>query len=236
MFCACGCGKITNRLKRNRATYSKGDFFTYIHGHNRKGQHHNEDSIERMKKVQKGKKSDRPGTFKKGHDVSIEVREKLSKKNKGKQSPNKGKHLSDEQKRKISETNKERGIRPIVINRAKGDRHGMWKGGITDINKKFRRTEEYKQWRNLIYKRDHWRCQKCGIKEKIVAHHIKSFTEYPDLRHDPDNGITLCRYCHLKLHAPTRYGDNPGVHISIERAATEADKMAEVCRTADSLL
>ncbi len=33
---------------------------------------------------------------------------------------------------------------------------------------------------------------------KIVAHHILSWREYPELRHDINNGVTLCHFHHPK--------------------------------------
>ncbi len=72
-------------------------------------------------------------------------------------------------------------------------------------NNEIRSSYQYKQWRRDVYIRDEYTCQKCGHRFiKIVAHHIKGFADYPDLRFDLDNGRTLCRNCHCKLHKPIR--------------------------------
>lgn len=61
-------------------------------------------------------------------------------------------------------------------------------------------SPEYKKWRHQIYQRDHYRCQwpGCSSKQKINAHHIKTWAHYPGLRFDINNGITLC-YQHHKM-------------------------------------
>lgn len=78
-----------------------------------------------------------------------------------------------------------------------------WRGGVTDENSEKRKCLEYKIWRNEVYKKDNWTCRickrKCGNKE-IVAHHLKLFSDFPELRFSVDNGITLCRKCHLEIH------------------------------------
>jgi len=66
-----------------------------------------------------------------------------------------------------------------------------------------RNTEEYNNWRFSVYKRDFYTCRTCNKhcrKKDIVAHHIKSFKDFPDLRFDIENGVTLCRSCHKKEH------------------------------------
>jgi hypothetical protein len=83
----------------------------------------------------------------------------------------------------------------------KGPNHWNWKGGISDPEKAIRRTDEYNLWRKSVYEKDDWACRKCGSKSDLVAHHIKSFASYPELRFDVDNGITLCRRCHKRLHS-----------------------------------
>lgn len=84
-----------------------------------------------------------------------------------------------------------------------GEKAGHWKNGITPLTTKIRNSERHKIWANKIYRKDRWICQECGIKcqkKNIIAHHIKSFSEYPELRFDVDNGTTLCRECHAKIH------------------------------------
>jgi len=83
----------------------------------------------------------------------------------------------------------------------KGSKHWNWKNGKTPINHLLRHTSEYNDWRKAVYKRDNWTCQMCGIKQKHpVAHHLKPFNDYMELRFEIDNGITLCRSCHKKIH------------------------------------
>jgi len=62
----------------------------------------------------------------------------------------------------------------------------------------------YKMWRKAVYKRDGYRCQMpgcpcCGKKGRIFAHHIMTWADYPRLRYDVNNGITLCKLAHDKV-------------------------------------
>lgn len=66
-------------------------------------------------------------------------------------------------------------------------------------NAEERKTYEYKKWRNAVIERD-GRCVECGSKESLVAHHIKPFADYPELRTEISNGVTLCRKCHIETH------------------------------------
>ena len=84
-----------------------------------------------------------------------------------------------------------------------GKKHWNWKGGITDELRLIRRSLEYRDWRFAVYKRDDYTCNCCKKKLRsgnIVAHHIKGFSEFEELRFDIVNGITLCRSCHKKVH------------------------------------
>ncbi|MHA1854067.1 MAG: HNH endonuclease [Candidatus Heimdallarchaeaceae archaeon] len=80
------------------------------------------------------------------------------------------------------------------------ENHPMWKGGIAEKHRPA--TKEYKDWRISVYKRDWFKCQDCGnhCKKDIIAHHLKSWKDYPKLRFEITNGITLCRKCHKIRH------------------------------------
>jgi len=69
-------------------------------------------------------------------------------------------------------------------------------------------TVEYKyalnSWSKTIRKRDENKCQMCGSKENLNAHHIIYKSNYPQLSLNINNGITLCRYCHYETHGFVR--------------------------------
>lgn len=75
---------------------------------------------------------------------------------------------------------------------------------INDLNidpERDRTTKKYKDWRNDVFERDNYTCQKCGEKGgELNAHHIKSWANYKEKRFDLDNGLTLCVECHKKVH------------------------------------
>lgn len=63
---------------------------------------------------------------------------------------------------------------------------------------RIRNSSEYKEWRNNVFSRDDYTCQKCGKKGgNLNAHHIYNYSQFPNLRFDINNGITLCEDCHL---------------------------------------
>lgn len=81
--------------------------------------------------------------------------------------------------------------------RMKGSGSPFWKGGINGENDTLRHRKEYKTWRTAVYERDGYTCQCCGTRgNKLNAHHINQFSDYPELRYDINNGITLCENCH----------------------------------------
>jgi 5-methylcytosine-specific restriction endonuclease McrA len=87
----------------------------------------------------------------------------------------------------------------------RGENHPNW---IEDRSKiKIGRYESqsrvgpYSIWRRDIFERDNYICQNCGCKGgQLNAHHIKSWSEYPELRFNLKNGLTLCVNCHKKEH------------------------------------
>lgn len=72
-------------------------------------------------------------------------------------------------------------------------------------DKDYRNCKSYQQWRNNIFERDNYTCQKCGkYGGELNAHHKKPFKQFPELRYELDNGITLC----VKCHKEKRNGEN----------------------------
>jgi 5-methylcytosine-specific restriction endonuclease McrA len=51
-------------------------------------------------------------------------------------------------------------------------------------------------WSDLVKKNANYKCEKCGVTYYLASHHIIPRTCY-SLRHDPENGVCLCRRDHL---------------------------------------
>jgi len=87
----------------------------------------------------------------------------------------------------------------------KGKNSHFWKGGITSESKIIRTSVEYKIWRKAIFEKDNFTCQKCEQKGgDLVVHHINNFADFSELRFAIDNGIVLCKKCHIEFHK--KYG------------------------------
>lgn len=142
----------------------------------------------------------------KGKKVSTETKLKLSKSNKGQIPWITGKHHSLETKKKLSELHK-------------GNKNPQWKGGITPEIIKIRSSIKMKEWKQKIFIRDNFTCQRCGQKgNKLNAHHIIRFSvlidearKYLPLLNlfdaamaytplwDIEIGKTLCENCHKAI-------------------------------------
>lgn len=113
--------------------------------------------------------------------------------------------FSEERKRKLSEAAIRRYSsieeRIKTSERQRGEKASNWKGGVTPINKTIRHSIHFRLWREAVFSRDDWTCQKCGSRGgNLHPHHIKPFATYPELRFAIDNGITLCAVCHGQEH------------------------------------
>jgi hypothetical protein len=109
-----------------------------------------------------------------------------------------------------------KGKNHIVDNRIPHGRDASgWNGGVSNLHESIRKTNLYMNWRDLVFRRDNYTCQICGKNGNLLnVHHINSFIEilnknnilslediyYCDELWDINNGVTLCRSCHLKLH------------------------------------
>jgi len=128
----------------------------------------------------------------KGKHFSKETRKKMSNAHKGIKSPNKGKRLSEEWRRKIGKAQR-------------GAKSSLWKGGVTPESIRVRRGIEIQLWREAVFTRDNYTCQKCTKRGgSLNGHHIFNFSSVIDRRFDIINGITFCKDCHLEFH--NKYG------------------------------
>lgn len=217
--CKCGCGELF------MVNDSRGRKRKFIQGHNAKlnppmkGRTHTKKAKEKLSKLNTGKK------------LSIKTRKKMSDQMSGEKHYFYGKKHSYETKKKIGEAskgrvgywlNKKRNITPEWREKMRvglkltcrkieyrikkrndqlGSKGSNWKGGITSKNSKIRHSLHTKLWREAVFERDNWTCQKCFNRGgKLRAHHIKNFSEWSELRFSIDNGITFCQHCHVRFH------------------------------------
>lgn len=133
--------------------------------------------------------------------ASPEARALLSSYRKGKKMPASAiERIRAFQKRKVfsPETRKK------ISDSKSGANHHWWRGGVTAKNwgerKAFMNTYEYKLWRKSVFERDNYTCIECNVRGgELNADHIKSYSQYPELRLTLENGRTLCRNCHKKV-------------------------------------
>jgi len=172
-----------------------------------------------------------PGGGIRTEEARKKYRETLKKKYaNGYINPMQGKHLSEEAKRKVSEAQKRlpkgkprpgakgritwtkgKKLPSSVIEKIRKANKGQipWNKGLrsrpttqTEEFDRIRHSLEYFLWRDSIFKRDNYTCVICGKKGGILnAHHIASFSQFPELRLAINNGITVCKIpCHKILH------------------------------------
>ena len=121
----------------------------------------------------------------------------------------------------------------------RGSKSHCWKGGIAGLTNLIRCTEEYLIWRSEVFRRDGWTCQTCGFRghgKDIEAHHIvplnyflkKALLVSADIEGQivhaksiPDifsinNGVTLCKKCHILTHAKTSRSKPIGLQDSLK--------------------
>jgi 5-methylcytosine-specific restriction endonuclease McrA len=98
-------------------------------------------------------------------------------------------------------------ISQVVRERAvRGPACHSYKDGRLAERRGDRFSAEYKRWRYDVFLRDRFACQVCGDARggNLVAHHLKGFADFPELRFVVANGITLCEPCHLAHHSGER--------------------------------
>lgn len=67
-------------------------------------------------------------------------------------------------------------------------------------------NENMRVFRTKVYERDNYICKCCGDKSSkgnpitLNAHHLDGYHWFKEGRFNPNNGVTLCSYCHNKFH------------------------------------
>lgn len=85
-----------------------------------------------------------------------------------------------------------------------GEKNGKW---IKDRSLLKRRDERndpaYRCWSRDVKRRDNWQCKinNKSCDGKVVAHHILTWKDHPELRYEINNGITLCHAHHPRRRA-----------------------------------
>lgn len=163
------------------------------------------------------------GWFKKGSQVNLDRKcsektiEKIKEHRKGKCMGDENPSKRPEVREKIRQSKLDKKRSPETIQKMKkrkklfGKDNPNWKGDkcITPENKRIRMSIDFRLWREAVFARDNWTCQKTGIRGGILhPHHIKDFSNYPELRFAIDNGITLSEKAHREFHKKYGYNNN----------------------------
>ena len=86
-----------------------------------------------------------------------------------------------------------------------GKSNPNWNGGHSPERQSKYAKSAWKELAKVVLERDKYQCQNCGakriLKTKLVVHHIKAWSRYPELRFELTNLQTLCVYCHKKKHS-----------------------------------
>ncbi len=105
-------------------------------------------------------------------------------------SAHKGRKNSKEHSDNISKAKK------LLVKQGK---HNWGDGTRSKERARIYNSREYINWRIKVFKRDNYKCQTCNkVGGYLEAHHIKPFSLFPNLRFDINNGVTLCKSCHIK--------------------------------------
>jgi len=183
------------------------------------GKKRSQETIEKIRKSKKGVSNHKLIGKKLSEDTKLKISLSLT-----------GKKQSDETKQKRSLALKGRKVgfaqNPVHSKKTKikmkelakkhiGSNNYNWKGGITKLAEKIRKSCLYKDWRDDILKRDNYKCTECNKKDcYLIVHHVNHFakileenkiTNLTDAYNCDElwhryNGITLCKNCHSLKH------------------------------------
>lgn len=78
-----------------------------------------------------------------------------------------------------------------------GPDNPLWVGGIAG--------GKSGAWRKNVLRSHDYKCALCGATSNLHTHHIKKFSDVPELARDKDNGICLCAKCHMGIHRENKH-------------------------------
>ena len=91
---------------------------------------------------------------------------------------------------------------------SKIERHPRWisdrtKLAVLSNGEEYRNSPASREWSKEVKSRDGWKCKisDSDCLRAVVAHHILSWRDYPELRYQINNGITLCHAHHPRKRA-----------------------------------
>lgn len=70
-----------------------------------------------------------------------------------------------------------------------------------------KKADALKEWADAVKVRDGHKCVMCGATESLSAHHIMRKRLWTDFKLDLENGVTLCKGCHLFRRTSAHLGE-----------------------------
>jgi len=135
-------------------------------------------------------------------------------------SRNRGKLHSEETKQKMSIAKK--GKIPLNILRGdfKGVKNHLYKIDRSELVKSEKKHLDgrYREWMKSVKNRDNWKCRIADVNcdGRLEAHHILNWKDYPELRYEINNGITLCH-----AHHPRKRSDEAKLSPYFQKLVAE---------------
>ena len=130
-----------------------------------------------------------------GKILSKETKNKISKANTGKVRTEEA-----NKKNSIAHIGIPSKIKGLKILKNSGANHWAWKKDRDSLikNEKKHLDGRYREWMKLVKDRDIWSCRitDTNCSGKLEAHHILRWSNFPELRYEVNNGISLCHFHH----------------------------------------
>ena len=158
-----------------------------------------------------------------GGKLSDETRKKMSLARMGEKNPFFGRKLTPEESKRMSEIRKNNPNRarywlgkkrsPETIakmsqnrkGKMTGKNHFAWKEDRNSLKDDYkdRGGQLHRAWSRAVKNRDGWKCKISNdtCSGKLESHHILGWKDYPELRYQINNGITLCHAHHPRKRA-----------------------------------